>query len=110
MAKVEVPVHYGKSGAFRVIHADGAYGGLTPHAFINIAFYSERTPFPRETILEVDAVSGMVELERDVERRPGTYRELECALMMDLKTAESVHRWLGEKIEELRKLVGRADG
>src|SRR5689334_16135095 len=35
-------IEYKKSNSFRVIHADGAYGGTSPRLQLFIAFYSER--------------------------------------------------------------------
>jgi hypothetical protein len=104
---VKIPVHYVKSNAFRVVHADGAYGGATAHGFIQMAFYSERVAYPRETILEISP-DGVQLGETDVERRQGAVREIEVAAIMDLKTAESLHQWLGQKVDELRKLLAQA--
>jgi hypothetical protein len=102
---VRVPVHYIKSNSFRVLHADGAFGGVTGHGFVQIGFYSERGPFPTRTELEVDE-DGTVIDERIIERRQGLLRELEASVVMDLKTAESVHDWLGDKIDQLRAALG----
>src|SRR5579864_8214012 len=43
---VSVCFHYVKSNYFRVIHADGMYGGLTPCGGIFFALYSDRQPLP----------------------------------------------------------------
>jgi hypothetical protein len=48
-----VEVNYQKSGLFRVVHADGFWGGPTPKGNIHFACYSERPAIPRRTTFEV---------------------------------------------------------
>ncbi|HLW54414.1 MAG TPA: hypothetical protein VKW06_16380 [Candidatus Angelobacter sp.] len=50
---VSVCFHYVKSNYFRVIHADGMYGGLTPCGGIFFALYSDRQPLPELTVQSV---------------------------------------------------------
>jgi hypothetical protein len=44
-----LPFHFRKSSLFRVIHADGAYGGISPNGNIHFALYNERFPIPKIT-------------------------------------------------------------
>ena len=37
--------------------------------------------------------------------REGVVREVEATLCFDLRTAQAVHQWLGEKIEELKRTL-----
>jgi hypothetical protein len=45
--------HYIKSQFVRTVHADGAIGGITPHADIIVNFYSERQPIPKMVTQEL---------------------------------------------------------
>lgn len=47
--------HYIKSRHFRVIHADGAFGGVTAKGYIHFAFYNERGAIPRITEVNIKA-------------------------------------------------------
>ena len=42
----ELPIHYVKSNFFRVVCADGAWGGFSPGGRLIINFYNERAPIP----------------------------------------------------------------
>lgn len=98
-ASTQAPeIHYIKGNFFRVVHADGAYGGTTPSANINIAFYSERPAIPRVT--KGDEV---------VETRGGIVRELETNVVMDINTAINLYRWLGGRLEHLRDRLSIPD-
>jgi hypothetical protein len=109
-ATSRVPVHYLKSNAFRVIHVDGVYGGLTGRGYIHIGIYSDRGPaLPRRTEMDV-ASDGSVLDERVVETREGIVREVEASLIIGLEDAESLQKWLGDKIVQLRAALEDADG
>ena len=54
----EIHFFYDKSRHFRVVHVDGAHGGLAPSGSademnITVSFYNERRPIPREEIVTV---------------------------------------------------------
>lgn len=106
-AETEIPpnvlFHYIKSNQFRVIHADGAYGGISPRGYIHFALYNERTAIPRTTSLDLvssKAGVGTYGNEVRVDGRDGYVREIEIDVMMDIRAAKNLHEWLDEKIKE----------
>jgi hypothetical protein len=42
--------------------------------------------------------------------KQGAVREVEVMLAMDLSTAEAVHQWLGQQIDQLRDVQRRPPG
>lgn len=97
-----VTFRYLESSAFRIVHADGVLGGVTPRGFILMNFFSERFSLPDMTAQEVTAEGKLGrELERDV--KPGIVRELEVGAMMTPDTASSLIGWLQEKIDALKQ-------
>lgn len=101
--KPGIAFDYIKSNFFRVIRADGALGGLTPNGHLHIAFYSERPAIPRRVIHEVkdDGVLGEV---RDIQSRESIVREMDIDVFLSLEVAQSLHSWLGEQVEILKRL------
>lgn len=97
--------HYIKANDFRVVRVDGAHGGPTPRGAIFMAVFSERVPIP-ELITQVVKDDGNLgeEVTEDRKSRKGIVREVEVGLMMDLPAAESIHTWLGDKIQVLKRL------
>jgi hypothetical protein len=94
-----------KSAFFRVVHVDGAMGGLTPQGKISIAAYSERLPIPQKTVHSVKPDGSLgPELQEERVTRPSVVRELEVDLIMDLPTAQMLHAWLGQRIEQAMEL------
>src|SRR3989304_8127727 len=91
--------HYIKSNNFRVVHVDGAHGGITPHGYIFFCVYNDRAPIPQVTVHGIDN-DGSVTVEIPDERisKDGIVREVEVGLVMDLATAERLPRGLREKI------------
>jgi hypothetical protein len=104
-SSVKAKFDFIKSPAFRVIHADGMFGGPTPRGNLFISFYSERFPIPTSTVHEVKA-SGELGEEIRSERtgRTGVLREVEVGVECDLEVAKAFSTWLQQKIGEIEKL------
>ena len=51
--QTSIDFHYIKANSFRVVHADGVYGGPTPRGYIVMNFYSERAPIPQKITQEL---------------------------------------------------------
>lgn len=101
-----IQFHYIKNPAFRVLHVDGAYGGITPRGLIHCAVYSERPAIVRIAEQDFDAVASRpVGDQRTVDSREGIVRELDADLMMSLPTAMELRDWLTLRIDELTKLM-----
>jgi hypothetical protein len=102
---LQLSFHYLKSNQFRVIHADGAWGGLTLNGQLTMVLYSERPPIPKSTTHEVRD-GRLVELEeyRDA-RDASAVREAEVAAIMHPRVAVQLRDWLNERLtqwEEIR--------
>ena len=95
------------SNLHRVIHADGIWGGISPHAGIRMAVYSEAAQDPESVLYDVSKSApveiGRVEASEVEEGVKQITRVIEADIIISLAVAESLHRWLGEKISELRE-------
>lgn len=98
----EIRFDYIKSNGFRVVHVDGAIGGLTPQGTIHLAFWNQRFAIPQQTTHAVrpDGVLGEERREERVERR-AIIREVEVSVLLDLAVARSLREWLDLRIKEL---------
>lgn len=103
------PVTFIKSGQFRVIYVEGAYGGLSPRGRISFALYNERTPIPRVTEVGPDANGKFEEILTD--SKSGIVREVEAQVTMGIEEAAELARWLAERVVIARELLaaGQAD-
>ena len=104
MAKLEL-----RSSFFRVIHVDGAFGGLTGRGYINAALYSERRAVPRVTEQKYNE-NGLVGTEQIIRSRQNVVREVEVDVMLDYGAAVAIRDWLDRKIKEHDKVFGKTDG
>lgn len=98
-----ITIHYIKANSFRVVHADGAHGGITPRGKIQVAFFNDRSPIPQKTMRAIEG--DKLGEEKPIEFKQGIVREVEVEIVMDLGTAKSVHAWLGHKVEHAAKLL-----
>ena len=99
----EIKFDYIKSNQFRVVHVDGAHGGILPRGLIQMAFFSERAPIPqRETYM---LEQGKLGERKKVEQREAIIREVEVETLIDLQVAKVIFQWLGEKISQAEKIM-----
>ena len=104
---IRVRANFIHSAQHRVIHADGAWGGISPHGAIRMSVYSEITTDPHSVLYDL-STGAPVELGRveSAEIEEGVRqidRVIEADIIMNLAVAESLYRWLGDKIRELHE-------
>lgn len=97
----EITFDFVRSRNFRVVHSNGAWGGITPAQELSITFYSERLPLPDSVTHSIESDRLGPEIARDSTRN--IRRECEVEVMMSMQEAVSLHRWLGSQIEGWRK-------
>ena len=107
----ELEFDFIKSNFFRVIRADGFFGGLTPNGSnIHVGVYSERHAYPQKIFHKiVPAAGGHTLGPEEVERRvarSGIVRELEVGISMDISQAIVLRNWLNEKLAQYEQIVG----
>jgi hypothetical protein len=102
----KLPIHYIKSNHYRVIHVDGAHGGVTLRGLIEVNLYSERATIPQTTALQVHP-DGRIgeEIKSEIVSRSGLIREVEVGAVMDLATARALLVWLQDKIDALESML-----
>ena len=102
---------YIKGNHFRVIHVDGAHGGLNPEpGYIGMSLFSERWPIPRQvTYVLKDNGSLGDELLNERVTRDAIVREVEAEIMMNIKTAKKIHTWLGDKIKTADQFIKKIE-
>src|SRR5205807_2031151 len=99
-----------KSNFFRVIKADGAFGGLTGNGSLHMALYSERSSIPTKLVHRV--VDGQLgpEIREKRKGRKAIVREVEVDVTMDIAQAVLLRNWLDEKIAQFQQVVGPLPG
>ncbi len=107
-AEQRLKVDYIKSNFFRVIHADGLFGGLTPRGNIQMEIWSERQPIPRQSsyrvIVEGDGSPVLGdEVMDERQSREAFIREVEVGIVIDLELAKSMIDWLKTRVAALEE-------
>jgi hypothetical protein len=100
----EIDIDFLKSAHFRVIHVDGAWGGVSPHLNIHMTVYNERPAIPQKMVHAVTP-DGELGPELSKRSRAALVREVEADLIMNLSTAKALHEWLGKQIAMLGEAV-----
>lgn len=97
----KIQFHYIKSHHFRVIHADGLLGSITPKDDVFVTFYNERSPLPDKVTFAVTPEGNLgseIEAERVVVS-DGVVREMEVGIVFDIDFARSFALWLTEMVQ-----------
>ena len=102
----KVVIEYIKSQLFRVVHADGAIGNVTPSGNIHIAFYSERSAIPRLMIhprTENGTLGDPIPEQTVV--RPGLIREMDVDIVLSPSGVDALLTWLQDRKADLVKFA-----
>jgi hypothetical protein len=99
----EIKFDYIKSNQFRVVHVDGAHGGVSPKGLIQMAFFSERAPIPQQETYMLE--QGKLGKCKAVKQRDAIIREVEVETLIDLQVAKVIVQWLGDKINQAETLM-----
>jgi hypothetical protein len=97
----EVAFRYTKSSLCRVIHMDGAWGGVTPQGHVQMGLYSEKHEVPESHTYDVvgkdsSSKSGVLRQKAIADR--GLVREIEVEVIMSTEVARALMRWLEERL------------
>jgi hypothetical protein len=97
--------YYEKSRFYRVIHADGVHGGISPHLDIRMAIFNEGAPVPQSitNLINDDGTLGAEELNLR-EQQQGVFREVEADIIMNVEVAKLLFEWLRVKISEVEEV------
>jgi hypothetical protein len=100
----KIRFHYLKANDFRVVHVDGLFGGPTPSGDIFVSLFSQRPPMPQITVQPLNE-NGQLGDEIMAERvsKDGIIRQLEVGLTMRPEVAESIVKWLQDRIAEMKQ-------
>lgn len=94
--------HYIKNPNFRVIHADGAIGGITPSKFIHFSLYSERPAIPQTITHKLNPDGTLGEVTSSTGKQ-GMIREMDVDIIVNLEAARSLRDWLDQTIHALEE-------
>jgi hypothetical protein len=99
-----VVFEYIKSQLFRVIHSDGAIGGITPTGNVHVAFYSDRAAIPKVQVhrKNPDGTLGDL-LKKHTVVRPGIVREMDVDVILSPAAAEALMLWLSDRLKDLKQ-------
>lgn len=93
-----------KANDYRVIAANGVWGGVTPRGDVKVDFFVESLSLPESVshLVKADDKLGD-ELSRSPKDRPFV-REIQVGVILSIHQAESIGRWLMSKGAEFKKL------
>jgi len=97
-----VSFDYIKAPGFQSLRADGVIGGITPANIIHMAIYSERPAIPRRLTYALSREGELGQL-LEVQSRESIVREMSADVFLELRAAEAIHAWLGDRIAELKQ-------
>lgn len=102
--RVKFVFEYGKN--YGSIYVNGVYGGVTPSNEIRMELFAE---FPRQPniitqkVNENGSIGGVISIEPKLDTEEMEYvRTLLTGVTMRVETAQSMAKWLTEKVKEAK--------
>jgi hypothetical protein len=104
----EVTFHYEFDPAYRIVGANGVWGGLTPRGDIRLDFFVESLTVP-DSVVNLITPDGKLgpELARTPERR--ITRRLQVGILLSREQADDIADFLKARVAEFRRLTGEAE-
>jgi hypothetical protein len=93
---------YVKSNYYRVVHADGISGGITPNGDISMSLWSEVSSFPDS--IEYSFGTENEESILSITQQDSFIREVEASFIINPETAKIMIEWLKSQINEVEEL------
>jgi len=106
-----VKVVYTEAPDYKVIYANGVYGGVTGREELRFDLFQEYHQFPNEEqrkINEDGTIGDPIPNERDSGQLE-LIRERQVGIVIPISFAETLHRWLGERIEAYKGIKTKID-
>lgn len=101
-----------RSGLFRVVHADGAWGGANQAGIIHLTFYSEHPAIPTSVTYPVDQNGMMVDTPKS-ENEVGWDREMEVSIAMTIPAAyqlrATIDNFIQIAVDQLNQLKQKTE-
>jgi hypothetical protein len=97
-----IKFHYIKSNLFRVVHSEGAIGGLTPSREIFVSLFNERAALPQLIEFAVEP-EGKLGNEIKREGKDGIVREMEIGVLMGATAAKNLAQFLLSQVKLLEE-------
>lgn len=92
---------------YNPVYVNGAHGGVSPRGDLVVNFYLERQPLPNEISHAVnqDGSIGSVVAVAPEDLNASVVRFVSSGVVLNYQNARDLHKWLGEKIEEMEQLA-----
>lgn len=98
----EITFRFEKDPEYRIIVANGAWGGITPRGELNFDLFFEHVETPEE-ISYMTTPDGLgPEVHREPQPAPIT-REAMVGVVMTVDNAENFAKWILEKVSLVKK-------
>jgi hypothetical protein len=98
-----IKIYYRKANFFRVVHVDGAIGGITPTRNIFVSLYNQRTPLPRMIEQRFSPEDGTLGEEIGRGGKSGLFREMEVGIVLTAPVARELAKFLLEQAKVLEQ-------
>lgn len=97
---------YKFSDDYNPVYINGAFGGISTKGELVVHFFLERQGLPTS---EVHQITPEGELSLKMKREPAdqpfsAIRYIDTGIILSYDSAKNIHKWLGDKINELDKI------
>jgi hypothetical protein len=101
----EIIYHFVKTSDFRTVLAHGVIGGIfTTDGQINMTFFTERPPLPKQVLMRFDDnTRQLINQEISEDSKQGIIREVSFGINMNVEVAKQVAGWLLNQIDLFEK-------
>lgn len=95
---------------YKIIPANGVWGGVTPRGDFRMEFFIEHTTDPKEITQKINPDGRLGEIIQRKGDGETLTREITGAVLMTVEQAENIANWIKERIKVVRKDTKKNEG
>lgn len=102
-----IPIDYEYDPDYRIIAANGMYGGVTPRGDLRVDFFveSQPAPGPGESVYQTQPDGSSKEISKSKKRK--CVRHVQIGVLLPAQHIEGFAQWFQQKADQIRELADK---
>ena len=103
----EIPIEYKYDPDYRIIAANGMYGGVTSRGDLRVDFFVEHQPAPEpgEFVYQTQPDGSVEEIHKPKKRKQ--VRRVQIGVLLPAQHIEGFAQWFQNKADQIRELADK---
>ena len=103
----EVPIDYEYDSDYRIVAANGMYGGITPRGDLRVDFFVEHQPAPEPGEFAYETRPDGTAKEVRKSKKKKLVRRVQIGVLLPAQHIEGFAQWFQKKADQIREMADK---